>query len=84
MAGVVGNGNTNSFNQYTNEKQASLPPINKKMTSSVKIFAGSKSTALANQIANKFGVENFFKKLVWQRTRSVLSYALNDVDTFYN
>ena len=35
----------------------SLPPINKKMTSSVKIFAGSKSTALANQIANKFGAD---------------------------
>ena len=35
----------------------SLPPINKKMTSSVKIFAGSKSTALANQIANKFGTD---------------------------
>ena len=33
----------------------SLPPINKKMTSSVKIFAGSKSMVLANQIANKFG-----------------------------
>ena len=27
------------------------------MTSSVKIFAGSKSTALANQIANKFGAD---------------------------
>ena len=35
----------------------SLPPINKKMTSSVKIFAGSKSMVLANQIANKFGVD---------------------------
>ena len=35
----------------------SLPPINKKMTSSVKIFAGSKSIDLANQIANKFGAE---------------------------
>ena len=35
----------------------SLPPINKKMTSSVKIFAGSKSTVLANQIANKFGAD---------------------------
>ena len=35
----------------------SLPPINKKMTSSVKIFAGSKSTDLANQIANKFGAD---------------------------
>ena len=35
----------------------SLPPINKKMTSSIKIFAGSKSTALANQIANKFGTD---------------------------
>ena len=35
----------------------SLPPINKKMTSSVKIFAGSKSIDLANQIANKFGAD---------------------------
>ena len=35
----------------------SLPPINKKMTSSVKIFAGSKSMVLANQIANKFGAD---------------------------
>ena len=35
----------------------SLPPINKKMTSSVKIFAGSKSTVLANQIANNFGAD---------------------------
>ena len=35
----------------------SLPPINKKMTSSVKIFAGSKSIELANQIANKFGAD---------------------------
>ena len=35
----------------------SLPPINIKMTSSVKIFAGSKSIDLANQIANKFGTD---------------------------
>ena len=35
----------------------SLPPINKKMTSSVKIFAGSKSINLANQIANEYGLD---------------------------